>query len=52
MSALDLQLEAVRNTQHLEALHLEVHTDRRFVVFVKGLLAESKISMNTFIKYI
>lgn len=38
----DLQLQAEGNSQHLEPLHLEIHTDRCLVVLVKSIFAKSE----------
>ncbi len=34
------QLQAEGNTEHLETLHLKIHPNGRFVVFIKGTLTK------------
>lgn len=41
------QLEAEGNTQHLEALHLKVNTDRCFVVLIKNILTKPRRRIKT-----
>lgn len=41
------QLQAEGNTQHLEALHLKVNADRRFVVLIKDVLTKPRNGIET-----